>query len=301
MQQTVRRSILVFLAGFLTLFVLRLGYGYWQSPNGEVIRQNNFGQTISSGWNFASGLKNYASSKIKRAASGPTSATAGGGGGADQKYEKIANVGLRSDKFDVHESDIRNLIKTSSSLIQFEQRRGLKGYRTLQLAVGVNPNRFDTFVEEAQSFGKLTELTINKSDKTNEYRELQAKRVSLEKTREALTQLKQREGEIRAMIELEKQILSLEQQIQNLGVSLGDFDAENEFVTVKMLLAEAKAAAIRSISFATRVLVAFTWTVKYYAVLWLSLAAAIIAGLGGTQLVRIFANLLPKPDADSKG
>ncbi len=299
MQQTVRCSILVFLVGFLALFVLRLGYGYWQSPNGEVIRQDNFGQSISSGWNFASGLKNYASSKIKRAASGLASTTAGGG--ADQKYEKIANVGLRSSKFDDHEAVIRNLIKTSSSLIQFEQRRGLKGHRVLQLAVGVNPNRFDTFVEEAQTFGKLTELTINKSDKTNEYRELQAKRVSLEKTREALTQLKQREGEIRAMIELEKQILSLEQQIQNLGVSLGDFDAENEFVTVKMLLAEAKAAAIRSISFVNRALVAFTWTVKYYALLWLSLAAAIIAGLGATLLVRIFVNLLPKRDADSKG
>ncbi|MFA9473909.1 MAG: DUF4349 domain-containing protein [Filomicrobium sp.] len=98
---------------------------------------------------------------------------------------------------------MRRLIGENDALTQHEQRQGLNGYRTLQLAIGVATNLFDAFVEKVQAFGELTRLTINKSEKTNECRDLQAKRRALEKTRTALIDLKQRDGEIRAMIGLE--------------------------------------------------------------------------------------------------
>ena len=298
MPKTIRTTIILFVTGFLLVFFLRLGYGYLQSPDGVQIQSGRVGGTISQGWDFAAGLKNYASKKIGVLSMHSSGQSATPATTTDQKYEKVANIGLYTDKFDDDETRVRTLIKKSSALIQFEQRQGLKGRRLLRLAIGVNPAQFDEFVDEIQTYGKLTELTINKSDKTNEYRQLQAKRVSLEKARASLTELKQREGEIRDMIELERRILESEQEIQKLGVSLGDFDAENEFVTVKILLAEKK-AAIRNVSFARRILVAFVFTAKYYTFLWLGLAAAIIAALAGVQLLRIFANLLPKETTSS--
>lgn len=289
----VRNVIIIFVIGFIVLFLLRLGYGYWQLPNGEIQSQDFVPQNFRGSWDFAAGVKNYASKKYKRRSVSPAPPS----GGADQKYEKVANVGLKTRAFDDDEKRVRELIKTNSALIQFEQRRGLEGRRVLQLAIGVDPERFDDFVDKIQTYGKLTALTVNKSDKTNEYRELIAKRSALEKTREALTALKQREGQIKSMIELEQQILSLEQQIQGLGVNLGDFDSENEFVTVKVLLAEAGKAVIRNISIVQRMLVAFVWTAKYYTFTWLGFAAALISALVAVHLGRLAYRLAAAMDS----
>ncbi|MCH9807608.1 MAG: DUF4349 domain-containing protein [Alphaproteobacteria bacterium] len=290
---SLRLPLIVFAIGFLVLFALRLGYSYWQSPDSAgVIRQIG---RVAGSWDFGKNIKNYASFKRKSTISGTQAA--GGGQGGGQKYEKVANIGLRSEEFEKEEQRIRRLIGEKDALIQFEQRQGLKGTRTLRLAVGVDPKDFDTFVEKVQTFGELTRLTINKSDKTNEYRDLQAKRRALEKTREALTALKTRDGEMRALIELEQQILSLEQQIQALGVNLGDFDAENEFVTVKLLLSEARRVLLKGKSFFFHAFEALTWTLFYYPLLWIGIAACLVSAFVGVHLLRLFIGLVRSLDA----
>lgn len=286
-----RLPLFVFALGFLILFLLRLGYGYLQADGKSLVLNNQL--HLGSVWEFASEVKNYASFKRKGfVAAGGAPAASG-----DQKYEKVANVGLNSAKFEDDEGAIRDLIAANDALIQFEQRKGLEGRRTLRLAVGVDPAAFDAFVEKVQAFGRLTHLSIDKSDKTNEYRDLQAKRRALEKTREALAALKSRDGEIRALVELEQQILSLEQQIQGLGVSLGDFDTENEFVTVKLFLAEAKAAPSPLASTLILAFDAFAWTLFYYPLIWIGVAACFVSALIGAHLVRLAASTFAAADA----
>ena len=288
-----RQPIIIFFAGFLTLFLLRFGYSLWSETRGPAaVHQGSTFDAMS--WEFGKGIKNYASYKRKRSVSVQSP---GAGAGAGQKYEKIANIGLRSEEFDEDEARIRRLIGESDALMQFEQRRGLKGYRTLQLAIGVGPDAFDAFVDKVQAFGELTHLTINKSDKTNEYRDLQAKRRALEKTREALTLIKQRDGEIRAMIELEQQILSLEQQIQGLGVSLGDFDAENEFVTAKLRLAESTIVERVSRSLMSHAFDALAWTTLYFTLFRIGLAAFLVVVFLGLHLLRWVVRLSRAVDA----
>ncbi len=293
--RTLKRTAIVFVLGFLALFAARFAYSYVKQP----IRPPHSGgmlQTFSSGgWTFAKGLRNYASTKVKFQPAQVGAAFRS----VDQKYEKVANVGLRTLEFEDDEKKLRSLIKNNSALIQFEQRQGLKRSRSLRLAIGVNPQKFDPFVAEVQTIGKLHELTINKSDKTNEYRDLQAKRKSLETSRKALMDLKRREGDIGAMVELEKQILNLEQSIQALGVSLGDFDVENEFVTVKVLLAETRHQIVRNISMWKRLLTTFAWTAQAYALLWLVLAAAAFTGLVVAFLFGKAARMIK--DADQNG
>ncbi|MEO1205556.1 MAG: DUF4349 domain-containing protein [Pseudomonadota bacterium] len=302
MPRVLSLAIIIFAVGFVALFTARLAYDYYARPNGEVISSAQgtggfiFGE---SAWSFASGVKNYASRSFKAGAGARPAGgvmDGGGGGAGSQKYEKIANVGLRTQAFETDEKRLRDLIGSNDALIQFERREGLKSSRQLQLAVGVGPDVFDGFVEDVQSIGKLTRLTINKSDKTNEYRELQAKRVSLEKTRAALTELKKREGEVPDMIVLEKEILGLEQQIQSLGVSLGDFDAENEFVTVKLVLAEMGKTLFRDISLAARALAALAWTIPWYVGIWAGLAFACVAVICVLYAVRLAVSFMPKSD-----
>jgi len=163
-----RQPLLVFVARFIALFLLRLGYGVWSEINKPVVlhRGNAFD---GASWKFGKGIKNYTSYKRKRAVSVQAPAI---GAGADQKYEKVANIGLRSTEFEKEEARIRRLIGENDALIQYEQSQGLDAYRTLQVAIGVAPNLFDAFVEKVQVLGELTWLTINKSDKTSEHRDL---------------------------------------------------------------------------------------------------------------------------------
>jgi hypothetical protein len=109
---------------------------------------------------------------------------------------------------------------------------------------------------------RSTEIT--KTDKTNEYRKLNAKKASLDKTLASLNELKSRSGAIADYIALHDKILEIETQLQELGVELGDFDSENEFCTVKFSLYEG--ATEKKMPFTKRLKISIEWTIKYYAV-----------------------------------
>ena len=74
-------------------------------------------------------------------------------------------------------------------------------------------------------------------------------------------------------MQLENRILEIEQSLQELGVSLGDFDEENEFCTVQFSLIEGK---IKPISFLHRVKVALEWTVGIYLQLFVVLTLILV-------------------------
>lgn len=111
------------------------------------------------------------------------------------------------------------------------------------------------------TIGNIEAKQITKKDKTNEYKELNARKQSLEKIRNSLLDLKTKGGKIEEYMNLENRILDIEQQLQNLGVSLGDFDDENEFCTVQFSMREGKEVKI---SIAHRIKVALEWTIKLY-------------------------------------
>lgn len=89
---------------------------------------------------------------------------------------------------------------------------------------------------------------------------------------------------------------SLEQQIQGLGVSLGDFDAENEFVTVKLLLAESRLMKRAIKSFISHAFDGLAWTLLYYTMLWIGFAAFVLVAFLGLYLLREAARLYKAAD-----
>jgi hypothetical protein len=118
--------------------------------------------------------------------------------------------------------------------------------------------------------------SITKTDKTNEYLQLNAKRISLEKTRNSLLDLKGRSGRIDEFIGLENRILEMEAQLQELGVQLGDYDETNEFCSVRFSMIEKGSSKI---SMAQRVKVALEWSLKYWCFLTLGLLFASVTSL----------------------
>jgi len=256
-KQKFRRIALVFIALFLLMYLFRILYGYtYKGVRGEE----------TGGSDFLSGIvkqrKNYASEKIKSYT--PPDAVVSNISG-NQKYEKIANVRSKSSHFTDDEKLLHSTVKRFDAIVQYQQESGNKGNREVQLLIGVLPEKFDSFYHAVQAIGVIKSTSVTKTDMTNEYRKLNAKKVSLEKSLASLNELKTKEGKIEDFISLHNRIYEVETELQGLGVELGNFDSENEFCTVQFSIYEG--AAERSIGMVTRLKVALEWTIKYYAVL----------------------------------
>jgi hypothetical protein len=296
MKQRIKKGLLYVALGFVVMFLARLAYGYLSPAERTVLSPRDALSealvTTSGGrGGFADTSKNYASEKLKVQRGETFDALI-----VDQKYEKVASVVSKTKAFEEDEKTVRELANKYNSLIQFEQSSGLPGHRDAELAIGVPPNRFDPMVADLKAIGELSSIHIDKTDKTNEYKELKAKRASLEKTRDALMGLKSIGGRIEEFTNLENRILEIDEQIQSTGVQLGDYDQENEFCTVKLSLSEIGAPRpTPGISFRHRFIVALAWTIKYYTIL----LAFVFFGAALTLLVVVILqrlNLIPLPE-----
>lgn len=244
-------------AGFVVLFLFRLTYGYLTPASVNASRYGNFfdGQTNL--------RKNYASEKevaMMEKVVLPDNAAAAN----SQKYEKTAEVTSKTLGFDKDDKAIRAATNGFKGVIQYENAFGLKGSRELHLLIGIVPEAFDSFYTEIRKIGEIRSMSVVKEDKTNEYRQLNARKASLEKTLASLQELKSKGGEISDFVGLHDKILDIESQLQQLGVQLGNFNSENEFCTVKFSLYEG--APSKGISFMHRLKVALEWTLQYYLV-----------------------------------
>jgi hypothetical protein len=304
MKKKILKGLLFFMIGFILFFAFRLIYGYYrydsygsdnyyyqQSSTTNVYYdadQGNYRKNIASA-KYESKDVLYEKAPEKPAAAATT---------IDQKYEKIGTLAASTNEFESTEQKVRDLIKKFDALIQYEQKSGLAGSRSLNLVIGVPPGNFDAMVAEVKKLGKLGSIQINKVDKTNEYKQLEAKRISLEKTIESLTALKTKGGKIDEYVNLEQQILDYQQQLQELGVELGDYDAENEFCTVKYNLTETHDTNT-SIPLLHRLFIALSWTIKYYLAF---VVIILLASLASYIIIKIAQALkwLRKPTDEKK-
>lgn len=261
---SLKQKLFYLALGFITLFILRLGYGYFTYPNGVV--RTTVEYTPSENDSFVLERRNYASSKaaVKEVAAATPM------GSVDQKYEKIGTLTSSSTQYEQDEKALYELIKREQIMIQFERRAGLTPQRQLNIALGVVPDKFDKTIEALRQIGTLNSIQIDKNDKTNEYKKLEAERVSLQKARDALLELKNSNAAVSDMITLTNQLLEVENKIQALGVNLGEFDENNEFCTVKFTLNEKRDPKTMTISFTQRVKTAFIWTSTTYFFFWLT-------------------------------
>lgn len=242
---------------FLLLFIFRLIYGYVAINNVNTYDYgDNFFNTID---NLR---KNYASEKMlmKKDDVQHSSNVA-----SNQKFEKTASIKTKTSEFEKDEKLLKTKSKSFNTVIQYEQNLGQKGNRQIHLLIGVNPMLFDSFYYEVLKIGVVKATEITKVDKTNEYRQLNAKKTSIENTLKSLNELKSKGGQIADFVSLNEKILEVEEKLQELGVELGNFDVENEFCTVRLSMYEG--VTEKNISFIHRVKVALEWAIKYFAII----------------------------------
>ena len=269
------KTIAFLAAGFVLLFLFRFIYGYTTGLN--ELQEEDFSNFFSDNESLSL-KKNYASDnyKFKRLESTLTNAVAQPHEfDVNQKYEKTATVRNRSREFEKDEKLIRSTIKKFNAIIQYEQNAGRPGNRNIHFLIGTPPEKFDSLYTEVLKIGIVGSKEITKIDKTNEYKNLNAKKASLEITRQSLLDIKRQSGKIDEYINLQNRILEIEQELQSLGVQLGDFNEENEFCTVRLSLSETREVKVSALH---RAKVAFEWTVQYYLLMLCIVAAAAVFG-----------------------
>ncbi len=280
-----RNCFLLALLIFFALFGLRLSYVLTTQPDADI------GQRSREWSEFSYSKKNYASSKMEIApiAGGRQSL------GNAEKYEKIASIGQTSRAFEDDNRKILGSVEKHRGTVQYEALDGLPGQRRLALGIGVPPDAFDAFIDEVKAIGRLTFFSIVKNDKTNEYQQLRANRASLEKAKAAVDALRVHEASVKERLELEARSGEIEEQIQQLGVSLGEFDTQNEFYTVKLSLQEVRVPI--AASWKRQIFNAFVWSVEYFTLLGLGLllcAAGLFLGQMALRGLWNFIQSLPK-------
>jgi hypothetical protein len=247
MKKKIAKGLLYIALGYLLLVALHLLYLELGGRSGDsfalmqAMAPNEPVQLEMPGSAGRGGSKssygNYATLSFKAM---PTQAA------VEQKYEKIGSLTATTAKFDPDEQRARAIVKEHNALIQEEAVNSSNELRQLSLTIGVPPDNFDAVVAALQTVGKTVDYQVTKTDKTNDFLELKAKRTTLEKARDSLVGLKAQGGKIEELVKLEQEVLKLEDQIQGLGVQLGQFDKVNEFCTVRFTLAERKETVVRS-------------------------------------------------------
>jgi hypothetical protein len=166
--------------------------------------------------------------------------------GESQKYEKIATLVETTRDYDADRKRVEDLISKHEGIIQVERAAGLAGRRMLDVGVGFSPDRFDAFIDAARAVGTTVQVEVVKNNKTDEYLQLRAKRATLEKARARLEALQASNGSVEEGIHVNNRLAEIEGRILELGVSLGEFDTQNERCTVKLRLQEPDAAGSSS-------------------------------------------------------
>jgi Domain of unknown function (DUF4349) len=261
---------------FLALFAFRLAvepaevtYAYLSLA---ASRSQSFDMTKN---NYATALK----------IAGPSGQVAGD----SQKYEKIATLTEVTRDYDADRKRVDDLIATQQGIVQFERASGLPGRRTLYLGVGVPPDHFDAFIDVAKAIGRNTQIEIIKNDKTNEYLQLRAKRATLEKARAGLEAVQASGGSVDERIHVQNRLTEIEERIQELGVSLGEFDSQNELCTVKLTLTEATGAI--SNPWDHRIVDALEWAATRYAFLGVGFFGLVFGAWLAASLIRFVQRL----------
>lgn len=278
-----RRTIValaVAAAVFLALFAARLAYelGGGSPPPYQGARQFEEPMVQSLSVEGARSKRNYASAKIAVAQpSAPAQML-------EQKYEQVAGLASATRDFDADSRRVKEAAAASKAIVQREDAYGLPGSRSLSLSLGVVPAAFDSAVDALRAIGKLESVTVTKTDRTADYKALEARRLSLEKTRDGLAALRKAGSDLSDLMALETKILEIEGQIQELGVSLGDFSEGNSFCTVNMTLRELAAGPARR-ELLRAILAALGWAAaRTMALALAALAAAGAAWLGSLAL-----------------
>ena len=256
-KKLVQRWFARVLLGFVAVFLFRWAF---------VLFFTDHDVTVQYGGNYAgyeSGFstRNIATNKVV------VKDSAGGQIQLDQKYDKTAQLAFGSKRFDDANRQLREVTAAHEAVIQTERLSGLAGSQRLEVSIGVIPDRFDELVDALRNIGELRSFSVNKLDKTDEYRALTAEIATLENALAAYQALGEQGGSIQERLLLQERIVEVERSLQEVGVKAGLFTSDNSFCTINLTLQEAEGGTLSVRFVFSSAMEAFYWTLGALAIL----------------------------------
>jgi hypothetical protein len=196
-----------------------------------------------------------------------------------QVFEKTAQLAVGSDTFDDDEAAIHSALAAHHAVAFNERRGGLEPARRLLLDISVPTDEFDALVAKLQQIGQLQSISVQKRDRTSEFRRLHAQRLSLKQYLASVLKLRGgKQGSIEDELKLEQKIQDIEKELRTLSVQMGDFLGKESYYHVSLTLTEFLPGSRfdRTYAVPQRVAHAFVWAIGWWTALVLT--AAVFAG-----------------------
>jgi hypothetical protein len=195
-------------------------------------------------------------------------------------FEKRARLTARSSSFEVDAVQVRAVVAEHKAAVLQEKSGGIEPERHIHMEISVPPDAFDGLLSRLKSIGVLHSIDVQQSDRTTDFRKLNAQRQSLKKYLESI--LKLRGGNnptIDDALKLEQKIKDIERDLQDVGVQLGDFLGKESYYQIDIAMREFQSGGKLDPTFnwSKRIFHGFAW-----AVAWWFAAMAVITLIAGT-------------------
>jgi hypothetical protein len=197
-------------------------------------------------------------------------------------HEKSARIATSAVSFEADEAEVRAAIEEQRALVINETSGGREPERRLTLEIGVHPDKYDALVDRLGRIGRLESVSVQQQDRTNEFRQLYARRQSLKKQLESVRKLLARDHPtIDDSLKVEQKIHDLERELRSVSVQLGDLVGKESFYHVYLTLVEhlPGAGPGRASFLVRRTARAFLW-----ATAWWCVAAVVLGASGGAYV-----------------
>jgi hypothetical protein len=197
-----------------------------------------------------------------------------------QVEEKTAQLALGSDAFDDDEAAIRTALAAHHGIVFDEKHSGIAPVRRLLLEISVPTDEFDALLGKLQAIGQIQSISVQKRDRTSEFRRLDAQRQALKQYLASVLKLRGgKQVSIEDELKLEQKIQDVEKELRTLSLQMGDFLGKESRYHVSLVLTEYLPGSRfdRTYAVPQRVAHAFVWALGWW--LALALVVAVLVGM----------------------
>jgi hypothetical protein len=164
---------------------------------------------------------------------------------SDRKIIKSASMELEALEFDKTTNAIITKIQSMGGYVESSNIQGRriadKGQienRTASITFRVPKQSFDAFILEVGNLGNVISKNTSGQDVTGEYFDTEAHLKSLMIQEERLLEILKKTGQLKDIIELEKELANVRYQIENLTGTLKKWDNLIDYSTVRLDIRE---------------------------------------------------------------
>lgn len=274
MRQRAKKVLAILFLGFIVLFVVRFLYSFavpvedLRRPFRRVAERMEQSVSFSYKRAIASNLTQIAASAELFLAQGNVQLL--------EVFEKTGTLNSTTVRFDSDKKKLFEVIEKHKAKVKSQSGRGLCPARSLNVAIHVKAEAFDDMVENLKGVGELDSISVAKSDRTEEFRKLFARKESLEKHEKVLLKLRESQGTVEDFIGLEEKILDIQKEILSARIQLGDFTREESFCNVSYSLSEKKQPEAPELSLKGRLLHSLVWSIINYSFVVGAVLAALL-------------------------